>query len=107
MLRGTVDEHRGALPPIGAIELGEGYLEQVLGCPVDASEAATALARLGFSVEQDGGTLTVTPPHFRRDVRIPVDVVEEVDARSATGGCRAPPRTAASGRRARAPPAGR
>lgn len=78
VLKGIVDEHRGALPPIGAIEVGEGYLEEVLGCAVDASEAATALARLGFSVEQDGGALTVTPPHFRRDVRIPVDVVEEV-----------------------------
>jgi phenylalanyl-tRNA synthetase beta chain len=78
VLRGAVDEHRRPLPPIPPIEVTEGSLERVLGCPVDASEAATALARLGFSVEQEGGTLRVTPPHFRRDVRIPVDVVEEV-----------------------------
>jgi len=78
VLRGTVDEHRGALPPIPPIEVGEGMLERVLGCPVDPNEAATALARLGFSVEQEGGALRVTPPHFRRDVRIPVDVAEEV-----------------------------
>jgi phenylalanyl-tRNA synthetase beta chain len=78
VLRGAVDDHRGALPPIAPIEVTEGSLERVLGCPVDASEAATALARLGFTVEQEGGELRVSPPHFRRDVRIPVDVTEEV-----------------------------
>jgi phenylalanyl-tRNA synthetase beta chain len=45
---------------------------------VDPSDAATVLARLGFTVEQDGATLWVAPPHFRRDVSLPVDVVEEV-----------------------------
>jgi phenylalanyl-tRNA synthetase beta chain len=73
-----VDDHRGALPPIPPIAIAEGLLERVLGCPIDPSEAATALARLGFSVEQDGGALRVLPPHFRRDVRIAVDVAEEV-----------------------------
>ncbi|HEV7466395.1 MAG TPA: phenylalanine--tRNA ligase subunit beta [Candidatus Dormibacteraeota bacterium] len=78
VLRGTVDEHRGALPPPPPIEVPEGRLEEILGCPVDPGEAATALARLGFTVEQEGGRLRVVPPHFRRDVRIPVDVAEEV-----------------------------
>jgi len=78
VLRDCVDEHPGPLPPLQAIEVAEGFLERVLGSPVDASEAATALARLGFAVEQDGGAMRVTPPHFRRDVRIPVDVAEEV-----------------------------
>ena len=78
VLRGVVDAHPRPLPRIPPIEVTEGSLERILGTPVDASEAATALARLGFSVEQEGGTLRVTPPHFRRDVRIPVDVAEEV-----------------------------
>jgi phenylalanyl-tRNA synthetase beta chain len=78
VLRGAVDEHRGALPPIPPIDVPEGRLEEILGCPVDPSEAATALARLGFTVEQEGGRLRVAPPHFRRDVRIPVDIAEEV-----------------------------
>jgi phenylalanyl-tRNA synthetase beta chain len=78
VLKGMVDEHRGALPRIPPIEIADGVLERILGCPVDSSEAATALARLGFSVEQDGGALRVLPPHFRRDVRLPVDVAEEV-----------------------------
>jgi len=78
VLRDVVDEHAGPLPAIAAIEVPSGFVERVLGYPVDASEAATALARLGFAVEQDGGALRVLPPHFRRDVTIPVDVAEEV-----------------------------
>ncbi|HZS14279.1 MAG TPA: phenylalanine--tRNA ligase subunit beta [Candidatus Dormibacteraeota bacterium] len=78
VLRGTVDAHPAPLPPIPAIEVPSGFLQRVLGMPVDASEAATALARLGFAVEQEGDALRAAPPHFRRDVTIPVDVVEEV-----------------------------
>ncbi|TMC49732.1 MAG: phenylalanine--tRNA ligase subunit beta [Chloroflexi bacterium] len=78
VLRGQADEHPAPLPPIPPIDVPEGYLESILGCPTDPSEAATALARLGFSVEQDGGALRVLAPHWRRDVAIPADVVEEV-----------------------------
>ena len=78
VLRDVVDEHPSPLPAIAPIEVASGFLERVLGMPVDASEAATALARLGFAVEQDGGAMRVAPPHFRRDVAIPVDVAEEV-----------------------------
>jgi len=78
VLRGVVDEHPAPLPPLQPIEVPAGFLEKNLGCPIDASEAATALARLGFAVEQDGGAMRVQPPHFRRDVTIPVDVAEEV-----------------------------
>ena len=50
----------------------------LLGIPIDATEIATTLAQLGFAVEQDGATLTVMPPYFRRDVSLPEDLVEEV-----------------------------
>ena len=78
VLNGVVDEHPGPLPPIPPIHVPAGFLERVLGMPVDASEAATALARLSFAVEQDGGALLAQVPHFRRDVAIPVDIAEEV-----------------------------
>jgi phenylalanyl-tRNA synthetase beta chain len=78
VLRGVVDEHPRPLPVIPPIDVPAGLLDRVLGMHVDASEAAEALARLGFAVEQDGGALRVAPPHFRRDVTIPVDVAEEV-----------------------------
>ena len=50
----------------------------LLGYPVDIHEASSALAHLGFAVEQEGDRLTVDPPYFRRDVRIPEDIAEEV-----------------------------
>ena len=78
VLRGAVDVRARPLPPPEPITLPAGALGAVLGWPVDPTEAATALARLGFTVEQEGGAITVTPPHFRRDVSIPADVVEEV-----------------------------
>jgi len=78
VLRGSADEHVGPLPPVAPVVVTVSTLEAILGCPVDPSEAATALARLGFTVEQDGSTLTVVAPPLRRDVTIAVDVAEEV-----------------------------
>ncbi|HET9051784.1 MAG TPA: phenylalanine--tRNA ligase subunit beta [Candidatus Dormibacteraeota bacterium] len=78
VLRGAVDEHAAPLPPIGPIRVSGAHVEALLGSHVDLSEAATGLARLGFAVAQDHDALTVAPPQFRRDVRIPVDVVEEI-----------------------------
>jgi phenylalanyl-tRNA synthetase beta chain len=78
VLRGMVDEHLGPLPPVAPVVVTIATLEDILGCPVDPNEAATALARLGFAVEQDGSTLTVAPPLWRRDVTIAADVAEEV-----------------------------
>jgi phenylalanyl-tRNA synthetase beta chain len=78
VLRGLIDEHPRPLPPIVRIEVPMGFFDSILGYPVDPSDAATALARLGFQVEQGHGSLTVVPPHVRRDVTLAVDVVEEV-----------------------------
>ncbi len=78
ILRGAVDAHPRPLPPPEPIVVPNGFFEDILGYPVDLNEAATALARLAFLVEQDQSSLTVTPPGMRRDVRLAVDVVEEV-----------------------------
>jgi phenylalanyl-tRNA synthetase beta chain len=78
VLRDRIDERPSPLPPIEPILLDGAWLSGLLGCPVDLDEVATALARLGFSVEQGGEQLTVHPPFFRRDVRIPEDLAEEV-----------------------------
>jgi phenylalanyl-tRNA synthetase beta chain len=78
VLRGVIDEWPGPLPEAAPIELTANSIGNLLGTPIDATEVATTLARLGFAVEQDGAKLTVVPPYFRRDVSIPEDVVEEV-----------------------------
>ena len=78
VLRDTVDVRARPLPPIPSIEVSGAIISAQLGYPVDAFQAATVLARLDFGVEQRGDELTVTVPHFRRDVAIVEDVVEEV-----------------------------
>jgi len=78
VLRDTIDERPAPLPVIEPIDVPLDQLFRTLGYAADADEAATALARLGFTVEQESGHLRVTPPHFRRDVLIPADIVEEV-----------------------------
>ena len=78
VLSGTIDQWPQPLPELGPISLTARFTGDLLGIPIDATEIATTLARLGFAVEQDGATLTVMPPYFRRDVSIPEDLVEEV-----------------------------
>ncbi|HZB97872.1 MAG TPA: phenylalanine--tRNA ligase subunit beta, partial [Candidatus Sulfotelmatobacter sp.] len=78
VLRDVVEERSRRLPPPPPIDLTGRFMSDLLGYHVDASEAATVLARLGFAVEQEGDELRVTAPHFRRDVTIREDVVEEV-----------------------------
>jgi phenylalanyl-tRNA synthetase beta chain len=78
VLRGTIDAWPRQLPLPGRITLTARLIGDVLGLPVDATEAGTVLARLGFAVEQEGASLAVVPPYFRRDVWLPVDVVEEI-----------------------------
>jgi phenylalanyl-tRNA synthetase beta chain len=78
VLQDSVDVRARVLEPIPPIAVSGARLSALLGYHVDATEAATALARLGFGVEQHGDDLTATVPHFRRDVVIVEDVVEEV-----------------------------
>jgi phenylalanyl-tRNA synthetase beta chain len=78
VLKDGVDVRARELPAISPIAVSGATLSRLLGYAVDATEAATVLARLGFGVEQQGDELTVTVPHFRRDVSIVEDVVEEV-----------------------------
>ena len=75
---GVIDEWPRPLPELGPIELTAAFTGKLLGIPIDATEIATTLAQLGFAVEQDGATLAVMPPFFRRDVSLPEDLVEEV-----------------------------
>ncbi len=78
VLHDVVEERPRPQPEPAPITVTADFLTALLGCPVDATEAATVLAHLGFAVQQDGAILLVVPPAFRRDVSIPEDVVEEV-----------------------------
>ncbi|GAC1337548.1 MAG: phenylalanine--tRNA ligase subunit beta [Candidatus Dormibacteria bacterium] len=78
ILRGRVDAEGTRQPPIPAIEVAVSRISALLGYDVDTDDAGLMLVRLGFGVEQQGDRLRVSPPHFRRDVLIAEDVVEEV-----------------------------
>ncbi|MFN2451933.1 MAG: phenylalanine--tRNA ligase subunit beta, partial [Candidatus Dormibacteria bacterium] len=78
VLRGRVDVAGIPQPPLPAIEVTVSRISALLGYEVDTDDAVLVLVRLGFGVEQQGDRLLVSPPHFRRDVAIAEDVVEEV-----------------------------
>ena len=69
----------GAVPPAAApVALSRELLDRVAGEPLDLAEAAAALARLGCRVAAGADALQVTPPSWRHDLNLPVDLAEEV-----------------------------
>lgn len=63
-------------PP--AIEISADLPDRIAGLAYPPGTTARRLAQVGARVRQDGGTLTVTPPSWRPDLRQPADLVEEV-----------------------------
>ena len=61
-----------------SIRLRRSRIPQVLGMDIPGPAVRAALDGLGFEVEESDGTLTVGVPYWRRDVRVPDDLVEEV-----------------------------
>jgi phenylalanyl-tRNA synthetase beta chain len=53
-------------------------VERLLGLAIPAAQLARHLTALGCSVESKSGVLRVTPPQWRRDLTLPVDLIEEV-----------------------------
>ena len=74
---GMVDSWPVRQPGV-TIRLRRSRIPQVLGMEVPPPAVRAALDGLGFEVEESDGTLTVGVPYWRRDVRVPDDLVEEV-----------------------------
>lgn len=70
-----VAEQRTA-PPI--IELRASRIQRILGKSLETSEISDILTRLGLKIEQHGETWHVSPPSFRFDIAIEVDLIEEL-----------------------------
>ncbi len=70
----------GAAPaPRAAIALRPSRVARLLGDPVPVDDIVRVLTSLGCGVRtQDGDTLTVMPPSWRHDLRLEVDLIEEV-----------------------------
>lgn len=66
------------LPAPSAILLRAKRIERVLGVPVPDADVTAMLERLGMHVETGEGEWQVTPPAFRFDISIEVDLIEEI-----------------------------
>jgi phenylalanyl-tRNA synthetase beta chain len=78
---GTVEDgvtYVGSPPAIPSITIDAGLPARVSGMDIPAAVTVANLRAVGCSVEEDGSTLTVTPPPWRGDVTDPFDLVEEV-----------------------------
>ena len=60
------------------VQLRRSRIPQVLGMEISREAVRSALDDLGFEVEEQEESLCVGVPYWRRDVRVPDDLVEEV-----------------------------
>ena len=72
----------GKTPELPVVELRENDIERTLGVAIPVKESTTILEGLGFSVSEKKGSLFVTPPSSRLDIRSGAngraDVIEEI-----------------------------
>ena len=75
---GPIDDQVVALPAPAPITLRVARAAKVIGMPVTQAECEAVMARLGFVTTSGPGTIVVTPPSWRFDLRIEEDLIEEV-----------------------------
>lgn len=66
------------LPKREAIKLRHDRLNTYLGCVIDESKISNILKQLGMEVKEESHAWMVTPPSYRFDIAIEVDLIEEV-----------------------------
>lgn len=66
------------LPSRPAIELQASQVQKVLGVAISAAEIAQILGGLGMQVLANAEGWSVTPPSYRFDIAIAVDLIEEI-----------------------------
>lgn len=67
-----------ALPPRQPVRLRTARARKVLGITLDDAAIQSLLERVHLKVERDGEDFVVTPPSWRFDIEIEVDLVEEL-----------------------------
>jgi phenylalanyl-tRNA synthetase beta chain len=75
---GPLDDQVLALPERKPVTLRVARASKVIGMPLTQSQCVDALRRLGMSVTEGEGTVTVEPPSYRFDLRVEEDLIEEV-----------------------------
>ncbi|MCC6347608.1 MAG: phenylalanine--tRNA ligase subunit beta [Nitrospirales bacterium] len=77
MIYGKIDLYPKKYAPAG-IRVRYEKVERVLGLRIPGEEISRSLGALGFTVEERGDAMTVTPPAYRTDVTRDADIMEEL-----------------------------
>jgi phenylalanyl-tRNA synthetase beta chain len=75
---GPVHDQTLRLPEARPVTLRAARAARVIGMPVSQAQCADVFRRLGLVFTEGEGTLTVTPPPWRFDLKIEEDLIEEV-----------------------------
>ncbi len=75
---GPIDDQQVNLPVPQPVLLRVARAAKVIGMPLSQEQCVQALARLGLPLQQGEGSITVTPPSYRFDLRLEEDLIEEV-----------------------------
>ncbi len=75
---GPVDDQIVNLPQRNPVTLRTERACKVIGIPFTDSQVADIFTRLGLPFTQEPGLFSVTPPSYRFDIEIEVDLIEEV-----------------------------
>ncbi|MDP2932274.1 MAG: phenylalanine--tRNA ligase subunit beta, partial [Chloroflexota bacterium] len=75
--KGVIDVYPGK-KETGPITLPVDRVKQLLGVEFSAEQIVKTLTSLGFDCRMTGSAVQATAPYWRSDIRLPVDLVEEV-----------------------------
>ena len=75
---GAVDDQVLRLPEAKPVVLRVERAAKVIGMPITQAQCEGVMRRLGFTFMSAPGTITVTPPSWRFDLKIEEDLIEEV-----------------------------
>ena len=75
---GPVDDHQPRMPVPAPVSVRVARASKVIGMPLTQAQCVDALERLGLTVAQANGVLTLTPPSYRFDLQIEEDLIEEI-----------------------------
>ncbi|WP_425259830.1 phenylalanine--tRNA ligase subunit beta [Rubrivivax sp. RP6-9] len=75
---GPMDDQVLRLPEAKPVTLRVARAAKVIGLPVTQAQCAQVFRGLGLTITEGEGTVTVTPPSWRFDLKIEEDLIEEV-----------------------------
>ncbi len=75
---GPIDDQTTSLPSADPVPLRVARAAKVIVMSITHAQCEGVMQRLGLQFTSQGGTLTVTPPSWRFDLKIEEDLIEEV-----------------------------